>query len=450
MSLRTVKAWGMAPVDGAPIVALRLVFAVLVLLSTVRFAAYGWIEAQVVDPQVTFPFLTGLPRPGLLSARLLFVAMGIGALGMLMGRPRGGALLFFLAFTYVELLDKTNYLNHYYFVSLMALLLVFLPTRRTDAKSVPRFALLLPKALLTLVYFYAGVAKLHPDWMWSGMPLGLWLPQHSDMPILGPLLAHPFAGLAFSWGGLVFDLTAGFLLWSDRWRPIVYPVVVAFHLMTWWLFPIGVFPWVMIGLTTVFFPPSVHRTWVESVTRRPLPAFIPSAVPSRAHIGWGLSLAFLLVQIALPLRHLAYPEELFWHEAGYRFSWRVMLMEKAGVAYFFARDEEGREREVDLSGSLTTNQMKMVATQPDMLLQAARWIRDEDHRTGGSTDAVRAEVWVSLNGRRSQLFLDPFVDLTRVDDGPWVARDWVLPLDSAITMAEYRRVKEDWKKKSGW
>ena len=58
---------------------------------------------------------------------------------------RGVERCFFLAFTYVELLDKTNYLNRY-FVSLMALLLVFLPTRRTDAKSVPRFALLLPEA----------------------------------------------------------------------------------------------------------------------------------------------------------------------------------------------------------------------------------------------------------------------------------------------------------------
>ena len=150
------------------------------------------------------------------------------------------------------------------------------------------------------------------------------------------------------------------------------------------------------------------------------------------------------------MRYLAYPGELFWHEAGYRFSWRVMLMEKAGVAYFYARDDEGREREVDLSGSLTPNQMKMVATQPDMLLQAARWIRDEDRRAGGSTDAVRAEVWVSLNGRRSQLFLDPFVDLTRVDDGPWVARDWVLPQDSIVTTAEYQRVKEDWKMRAGW
>ena len=77
-------------------------------------------------------------------------------------------------------------------------------------------------------------------------------------------------------------------------------------------------------------------------------------------------------------------------------------------------------------------------------------IRDEDLRAGGSADAVRAEVWVSLNGRRSQLFLDPFVDLTRVDDGPWVARDWVLPQDSIVTMAEYHRVKEDWKLRAGW
>ena len=39
---------------------------------------------------------------------------------------------------------------------------------------------------------------------------------------------------------------------------------------------------------------------------------------------------FLIIQIIFPLRFVLYPGNLFWNEEGYRFSWRVMLMEKMG------------------------------------------------------------------------------------------------------------------------
>ena len=42
----------------------------------------------------------------------------------------------------------------------------------------------------------------------------------------------------------------------------------------------------------------------------------------------------VFLQILLPFRYLIYEGELFWTEEGYRFSWRVMLMEKSGIATF--------------------------------------------------------------------------------------------------------------------
>ena len=36
-------------------------------------------------------------------------------------------ILFFLSFTYIELIDKTTYLNHYYFISVVSFLMIFLP-----------------------------------------------------------------------------------------------------------------------------------------------------------------------------------------------------------------------------------------------------------------------------------------------------------------------------------
>ena len=207
----------------------------------------------------------------------------------------------------------------------------------------------------------------------------------------------------------------------------------------------------MIGCTTVFFSADFHRRWIAVATRKELPAFRPEVYrwPS-SNRGFIAAAFFLCVQLVVPWRYLAYPGELFWHEAGYRFSWRVMLIEKAGAAFFYARDDQGREREVDLNAFLTPNQIKMMATQPDLLIQTAQWIERRDAEDGLGTEAVRAEVWVSLNGRRSQLFIDPFVDLTEVQDGPGQARHWVLPMDSVVTMSEYRRMKPELRAKAGW
>ena len=57
---------------------------------------------------------------------------------------------------------------------------------------------------------------------------------------------------AFSYAGLCFDLFVVFALCyrrSARSRPAAYAAVVAFHLLTWALFNLGLFPWVMIVCT---------------------------------------------------------------------------------------------------------------------------------------------------------------------------------------------------------
>ena len=168
----------------APLLTLRRLFALLVLFSTTRFVLNGWVETQVLDPFWTFPFdgFEWLPRPSLTGAWVLFVGMILGGLLLLAGRTaKVGATIFFVCFTYVELLDKSNYLNHYYFVSLVAFMLAWLPTT-ARTPSVPRLATTSIRLLLALVYFYAGLAKLNADWLLHAQPLAMWLPQHSSFP----------------------------------------------------------------------------------------------------------------------------------------------------------------------------------------------------------------------------------------------------------------------------
>ena len=71
-----------------------------------------------------------------------------------------------------------------------------------------------------------------------------------------------------SWGGFAFDLTIPLWLLWKRSRPLAYLAVVGFPAATGLLFNIGMFPWVMIALTPIFFDAS----WPRRFTRRDRPA----------------------------------------------------------------------------------------------------------------------------------------------------------------------------------
>lgn len=48
----------------------------------------------------------------------------------------------------------------------------------------------------------------------------------------------------------------------------------------------------------------------------------------------GLLCGYFAFQILFPWRYLLYDGNIFWTEEGYRFAWRVMLMEKQEQAPF--------------------------------------------------------------------------------------------------------------------
>ena len=89
-------------------------------------------------------------------------------------------------------------------------------------------------------------------------------------------------------------------------------------------------------------------------------------------------------------------------------------MEKAGMAFFYVEDPEtGRKGEVITSDFLTKNQEKMMATQPDMILQFAHFLKEEYQKKGIENPKITVESYVSLNGSGSRLFVDNSIDLTK-------------------------------------
>lgn len=443
------------PVDPAGLAALRVLFGLTMAIATARFVAKGWVDELLVAPPYHFTYL-GFDWVKPLSHELMlawFAFMGAAALALALGLfTRIAAALFCVLFTYAELIDKATYLNHYYLASLLAFLFVFVPSERvwsidawrrqrrglpTDA-SVPALSYWLLRAQMAVVYVYAGAAKLDADWLFRAEPLRTWLRARVESPWLAGLAAEPWVAYAMSWAGALFDLGVVPLLLFRRTRPFALFAAVAFHLSIWLLFPVGIFSFVMLGAITIFFEPSWPRRFVGRVLElAPYSTGRPFAAPGR----WALALsaAYVAVQVLVPLRFALYPGKANWTEQGFRFSWRVMLIEKSGKVEYdvvgkaphdLARREglpKAQSVRVFPREELTPLQLRQMATQPDMIADYARHVREHFEKQGFSDVRVYADAWVSFNGRRSQRLVDPTVDLAAAKRS-FAPKTWILPL----------------------
>lgn len=469
-----------------PLVTFRVLFGLVAAFGAVRFVHEGWIERLLIETPFKFSFygFGWLPRPGLEAAYALYAVIFVTGVCIALGyRFRLAAPVFVVSFAYAELLDATNYLNHYYLVVLLGTLLACTPAhaalsldvragRTRFRESVPAWCIHAIQLQLALVYFFAGLAKVNADWLLRAMPLGIWLPEHSAWPFIGTLLTKSWVAYAASWTSCLYDLTiVGFLLHA-RTRRYAYVVVLLFHGFTWALFNIGLFPLIMSTATLIFFSGTVHRRFWAAATRvvearfnlvlavgpNRSSALTTVAYPRLQRNGEGQSqavnvnvvnstrtaaasplvrsravgailLPFFLLQLLLPLRALAYPGPTAWTEEGYRFGWRVMLVEKSGTARLTVRDgATGREVEVRNRDYLTPYQVKQLAIQPDFVLQFAHHLAAYYAGRGFRSPEVYAAVHVALNGRRSRPLIRPDVDLAAVSDG-LSPKSWLLPLN---------------------
>ena len=438
------------PVSADSVAAFRIAYGLLVAYGSIRFLAKGWVGALYLEPanHLTYPGFEWV-RP--LAAPWMHLHMvALAGLGLCIAvgyRHRLAAALFVVGFTYTELIEASLYLNHYWFVTLAGLLLWLLPVgcrwsldaalgRVAAAPVVPAGAVWALRAQVAVVYGFAGLAKLNPDWLFEAQPLRLWLADRTHLPLIGPLLDEPAVAYLASWWGVFFDCTVvGWLLWR-RSRPWAYAALVVFHLATAALFQIGIFPWVMILAALVFFAPDWPRR-LASAARAAQTARTARAVsgsfgreeepaPAMGRVRLALLGLLAVVQLILPLRHYAIDGNVRWTEEGYYLAWRVMLTEKAGhVEYAVTDPSTGNTWTADPDLVLTDWQAAHAATRPDMVHATARLIADHYRRQGVIDPEVRADAWVTMNGRPAHRLIDPEVDLA-AHPRTNLPSDWIL------------------------
>lgn len=442
---RALETWLgklLAPCDIASLVVWRVGWGAMIAWWAWDYLTSGRVHELYVRPRFHFTYALFdwvHPWPG---ARMYLHFLAMAALGLLVACGclyRLASLLWAAGFTYVFLLEKTNYQNHYYLMLLIGWWMPWLALHRAvsvDAawrpalveNTVPAWNLWVLRFHLALPYFFGGVAKLDADWL-SGMPMRQMLAAHAHWPLVGPLLTRDAMVALFTWGGLLFDLTiVPLLLWRPT-RALGYAWCAAFHLLNSVLFDIHLFPWFMLLGSTLFFAPDWPRRVVGD---RPLA--VPDPRPLRWRElprAWRLALAaaslYVVFHIWWPLRHHLYPGEASWTEQGHFFAWRMMLRGKLAVVRYYLTDPQlGRTWNPDLRPWLNDMQAGRFPRDPEMILELGQFLARHYQQKTGRRLEVRALALASLNGRKPQLLIDPQVDLARLKRGQ-MHRPWVLP-----------------------
>lgn len=216
---------------------------------------------------------------------------------------------------------------------------------------------------------------------------------------------------------------------------LAFVLVVVFHLLTRVLFPIGMFPYIMIVSALIFFDSHFHERLLKYISKfLKLRSASVEIVSKQAgqKLAVGVVAVFLVIQLLLPWRYLLYPGELFWTEQGFRFSWRVMLMEKAGYAQFSIYSPmQDKNFVVDNGDFLTPFQEKQMSFQPDFILEYAHYLADHFESQGHGKVEVYVESYVALNGRKSRPYIDPTINLAAISPS-WEHKFWILPFDDEI------------------
>ena len=321
---------------------------------------------------------------------------------------------------------------------------------------VPYWQVWLFRIQIVIVYFYGGIAKLHGDWL-QGFPMRFWLYDRSTSypDFYGDFLRTETAALFYSWGGLAFDLTVGFLLLSRRTRALVLIPVIFFHISNHFFWNIGTFPWTMIIITAIFFEPDfgeralkffrekplekIRTTFRNSFFKKVFATFNPfqqkyAAVilprqgnlnPRIKFIVAGLVLWFT-VQSAVPLRRYLYGGHPSWTGEGHLFAWRMMLVDTQDALKIRVRiPDTGEVFHVAFEQYMSTGQFRKMRRTPWSIIRFIHFIRDEIREKGGVTNPeISLIAFKSVNERIPVLMMDSTRNYAQVPYEPWTHGDF--------------------------
>lgn len=425
-------------IDNSGLIVFRIAFGLLCLLESVGAIFTGWVRRVMIEPEFTFnfigfEFLQPLPGNWMYAYYLI---MGLFGFFVMIGfKYRFSMLMFAFMWTATYLMQKSSYNNHYYLLFVLSFVMVFLPANRyasIDARqnpkiiqyAMPNWCKWLFVGQLFILYTYASIAKIYRDWLDTTVVAEL-MKSKAGFPIVGELLQQKGMHYFIAYGGILFDgLIIPLLLYKPT-RKLAFFGSIFFHIFNSVVFHIGIFPFLSLAFCLFFFEPKTIRNLF--LKNKPFYDEEEIKAPSNYKLLTTILILYMLVHVALPLRHHFFKDDVLWTEEGHRLAWRMMLRTKSGSARFYVTDKITNETtRVKLNDYLSPKQIRRISTKPDFVWQFAQRLKQEYAKQGQDIE-VRAKVFVRVNGRPLKQLIDPEVDLASQEWYHFKHHDWILP-----------------------
>lgn len=451
-------AWLGAPINNVTLALFRIVFGLLIFIEINK----TWVARveMISTKPIRFPYLgfewvplvpgsTAVVVYAILAGACLCIATGLWF--------RLAAIIFTVGYTYTFLADRAYFNNHFYLICMLGGWLAVGDAHRRwsldvvrypslASQTVPRWQVLGPAMQMAIPYVFGGIAKINPDWL-RGEPMRAMLWGLADYPVYAGIVLQPWAGVVFAWAGMLFDLfIVPALLWSrTRWLAVV--TMIFFHVTNMNMLDIGIFPWLGIGGTVLFMPPSKVQQWLSGwisalSTRQSPPLASRTAACSELKCSslvlWGF-VAWFAVQAVLPFRHYLIPGDVGWTREGFYFAWTMKRDRKSDFLGFHICDPAtGKCRAIDHNRDLTFVQQYWMPGEPQGIVRYAKFLREQAMRDGLPDPVIVCDSVSSLNGRPYQYLIDPALDPAELTAPVFGHARWIVPLNASAPIGDYK------------
>ncbi|MEQ3690770.1 MAG: HTTM domain-containing protein [Flavobacterium sp.] len=422
-------------IDNSPLIAFRIFFGFLIACESFGAILTGWVKKVLIDPQFTFSFI-GLewlqPLPNNLMY-IYFAGMGLVGVCIMLGlKYRYSIITYTLLWAGVYFMQKSSYNNHYYLLLLISFCMIFLPANKhtsLDVKfgfvekklTMPKWVSLLFITQIIIVYFYASIAKIYPDWLDGTFTKNL-LQGTTTRPFFLDLFSQKWFYLFIAYAGILFDLLIIPLFLFKSTRTIALICSVIFHLFNAITLQIGIFPFFALTFILFFYEPETIRKLFFK--KKPVVLTTEELDFSSSKIVKYLFFPYIIIQLILPLRHHFIEGDVFWTEEGHRLSWRMMLRERSGYIIIKIKDNRTNETFIyDYHKNLSNKQARQLATKPDFIWQYCQRIKKEFE---GKDISIFIDCKNSINRKPLKTLIDPKTDFAKAKWDYFFHNEWLI------------------------
>jgi uncharacterized membrane protein YphA (DoxX/SURF4 family) len=423
-------------VDNSALIVFRVLFGIIVATELSSRLISGWVRRIFIEPEFTFNFI-GFdflqPLPGIWM-NVYFILMILLCLFIAIGfKYRWSTFLCLLMWLGIYFMQKTAYSNYHYLIILTLFILALSPANKYKSvdvwlnpslktNSMPQWVKLLFIAQIGIMYTYAAIAKLYPDWLDGRVP-GIILEYASNGQNGLDLFQNKIAILFIGFMGILFDfLIVPLLLWK-RTRWVAFSASIVFHFFNSYFFNVATFPFLSLSFAVFFFSEELIRKKFLPHKERLIDTELN--IPKKHKFITGFFVFYLVLQLVLPIRHWFIKGDVTWTEEGHRLSWRLMLRFRDAETTFKVYKKATNDTVYINNADYLTKYQISFLSKPDAIWQFSQHLKNEFNEKGEDI-SIFVDSKVRLNHKKALAFIDPDFDMAKAEWDYFFHNEWIL------------------------